>query len=218
VAATNTTMNNPNQQAAGQASGRRRSRMIGAMGTGARLLVGLVLLGSVLQGELAGPFRRAAWLLGLVGFPAVLLGWQGWRARRGRPRLRATGPLGHGLDRRRRLEQARTGSARAAMPGPAPPRATSVHRRGGHRPPASTSGLRSSLSHSRGVLRVQVLGAERSRDRGDVVEDRPRRGGELLGLGRVGRDRHGRPPPWTSALGSRRNLLRLRHRAGISGR
>jgi len=77
VAATNTTMNNPNQQAAGQAPGRRRSRMIGAVGTGARLLVGLVLLGSVLQGEFAGPFRRAAWLLGLVGFPAVLLGWQG---------------------------------------------------------------------------------------------------------------------------------------------
>ncbi len=47
--------------------------MIGAMGTAARLLVGLVLLGSVLQGELAGPFRPAAWLLGLVGFPAVLL-------------------------------------------------------------------------------------------------------------------------------------------------
>jgi len=98
AASTNTTMNNPNQQAAGQAPGWRRSRMIGAMGTAARLLVGLVLLGSVLQGELAGPFRPAAWLLGLVGFPAVLLGWQWWRARRGRPRLRATGPLGHGLN------------------------------------------------------------------------------------------------------------------------
>src|SRR6266704_3509908 len=106
-------------------------------------------------------------------------------------------------DRRRRLEQARTGSARAAMPGPAPPRATSVHRRGGHRPPASTSGLRSSLSHSRGVLRVQVLGAERSRDRGDVVEDRPRRGGsfwvlaELAGIVTAGLLPG--PAPWVRA-------------------
>jgi hypothetical protein len=80
------------------ANGRRPKRMIGAIGTAARLLVGLVLLGSVLQGELAGPFRPAAWLLGLVGFPAVLLGWQWWRARHGRPPLRATGPLGHGLN------------------------------------------------------------------------------------------------------------------------
>src|SRR6266704_1030538 len=54
-------------------TGPARSRMIGAIGT-------------------------AAWLLGLVGFPAVQLGWQWWRARRGRPRLRATGPLGHGLN------------------------------------------------------------------------------------------------------------------------
>jgi hypothetical protein len=99
VAATgNTTANNRNQQAAGQAPSQRRARRIGGVGTAARLLVGLVLLGSVLQGELAGPFRPAAWLLGLVGFPAVLLAWQWWRARRGRSRLRATGPLGHGLN------------------------------------------------------------------------------------------------------------------------
>ncbi len=73
AATTTTTTNGGDQQAAGQAPDRRPSRMIGAMGTAARLLVGLVLLGSVLQGELAGPFRPAAWLLGLVGFPAVLL-------------------------------------------------------------------------------------------------------------------------------------------------
>jgi hypothetical protein len=29
--------------------------------------------------------------------PAALVGWQWWRARRGRPRLAATGPLGHAL-------------------------------------------------------------------------------------------------------------------------
>jgi hypothetical protein len=91
---THTTTNNSEQRAAS----RRPKRMIGIIGTAARLLVGLVLLGSVLQGELAGPFRPAAWLLGLVGFPAVLVGWQWWRARHGRPPLRATGPLGHGLN------------------------------------------------------------------------------------------------------------------------
>ena len=83
-----------------QASGRRRRqrRGIGGIGTAARLLLGLVLLGSVLQGELAGPFRPAAWALGLVGLPVVLLAWQRWRARRSRPRLQATGPVGHTLN------------------------------------------------------------------------------------------------------------------------
>jgi hypothetical protein len=94
AATTHTTPNNSEQLA----TSRRPKRMIGAIGTAARLLVGLVLLGSVLQGELAGPFRPAAWLLGLVGFPAVLMVWQWWRARHGRPPLRATGPLGHGLN------------------------------------------------------------------------------------------------------------------------
>jgi hypothetical protein len=93
---TNTTTKNTNNgQATLQAASRRK---IGRVGTAARLLVGLVLLGSVLQGELAGPFRPAAWLLGLVGLPAVLLGWQWWRARQGRPRLAATGPVGHVLN------------------------------------------------------------------------------------------------------------------------
>jgi len=68
------------------------------MGTAARLLVGLVLLGSVLQGELAGPFRPAAWVLGLVGLPAALLAWQWWRGRHGGPRLRATGLVGHAVN------------------------------------------------------------------------------------------------------------------------
>ena len=90
MAAADTTTNNSSHEAP--------ARMIGRVGTAARLLVGLVLLGSVLQGELAGPFRPAAWLLGLVAFPAVLLGWQWWRARRGRPRLQATGPLGHAVN------------------------------------------------------------------------------------------------------------------------
>ncbi len=37
-------------------------------------------------------------MLGLVGFPAVLLAWQWLRARRSRLRLQATGPLGHALN------------------------------------------------------------------------------------------------------------------------
>lgn len=32
------------------------------------------------------------------GVPAALLVWQWWRARRGRPRLAATGPAGHALN------------------------------------------------------------------------------------------------------------------------
>lgn len=92
---TNATTKNTNEQATLQAPSRRK---IGRLGTAARLLVGLVLLGSVLQGELAGPFRPAAWLLGLVGLPAMLLGWQWWRAHQGRPRLAATGLVGHVLN------------------------------------------------------------------------------------------------------------------------
>jgi hypothetical protein len=98
VGATNTSTGNLNREPTGHVPGRRRSRMIGAVGTAARLAVGLALVGSVLQGELAGPFRPAAWLLGLLGFPAVLLTWQWWRTRRGRPRPRATGPLGDALN------------------------------------------------------------------------------------------------------------------------
>ena len=58
-----------------------RRRRIGPIGTTARLIVGGLLLGSVIQGHLAGPFRPAAWTLGLLGFPALLLGWQWLRAR-----------------------------------------------------------------------------------------------------------------------------------------
>jgi hypothetical protein len=70
-----------------------RRRRIGPIGTTARLIVGGLLLGSVVQGHLAGPFRPAAWALGLLGFPALLLGWQWLRARRTPTRLQATGPV-----------------------------------------------------------------------------------------------------------------------------
>ena len=70
-----------------------RLRRIGPIGTTARIVVGLLLVGSVIQGHLAGPFRPAAWALGLLGFPALLLGWQWLRARHSPTRLQATGPV-----------------------------------------------------------------------------------------------------------------------------
>lgn len=70
--------------------GRRR---IGPVGTAARVVVGLYLVGSVIHGQWTGVFEPAAWALGLIGFPAMLLAWQRLRARRNLPRLEATGPV-----------------------------------------------------------------------------------------------------------------------------
>jgi hypothetical protein len=72
-----------------------RRRFIGPVGTVARVLVGLLLLGSVVEGHLSAGVHLWAWVLGLVGFPLVVLVWQGWRARRHPPRLEATGPVAH---------------------------------------------------------------------------------------------------------------------------
>jgi hypothetical protein len=71
----------------------RRDRHIGPLGSAARLVVGLMLLGSVTYGHVSGDFRPVPWLLGLVGFPAVLVGWQWWRSRRDPAPLEATGPV-----------------------------------------------------------------------------------------------------------------------------
>lgn len=76
-------------------TGPGRRRAIGAAGTAARVAVGLLLLGSVVAGEVSKGLRPAAWLLGLAGFPAVLLAAQWLRARRFPGSLRATGPAGH---------------------------------------------------------------------------------------------------------------------------
>ena len=75
-----------------------RLRRIGPIGTTARIVVGTLLVGSVAQGHLARGFHLSAWALGLVGFPAVLVGLQGLRARRTPTRLEATGPVGHALN------------------------------------------------------------------------------------------------------------------------
>jgi hypothetical protein len=73
-------------------------RRIGAIGTTARLLVGLGLVGSVAWGHLARGFHPWSWALGLLGFPALLVGLQWLRARRTPARLQATGPVGHALN------------------------------------------------------------------------------------------------------------------------
>ena len=75
-----------------------RRRGIGRWGTVARLVVGVVLLADVAFGHWARGFHTAAWVLGLVGFPAVLLVVQWLRARTGRPPLRACGPVGHAVN------------------------------------------------------------------------------------------------------------------------
>jgi hypothetical protein len=75
-----------------------RPRGIGPLGTTARLVVGALLLGSVLWGHLARGFHLSSWVLGLVGFPAVLLALQWLRARRTPAPLRATGPAAHALN------------------------------------------------------------------------------------------------------------------------
>jgi len=68
------------------------ARAIGTIGTAARTILGSVLLASVAWGELrAGP--RIGLVVGLLGFPALLLAWQWLRSRRASTRLRATGPV-----------------------------------------------------------------------------------------------------------------------------
>jgi len=76
----------------------RRNRAIGIAGTAGRVLVGLLLVGSVLDGEVARGFRPAAWLLALAVFPAAALAAMWLRARRHPAELRATGPAGHALN------------------------------------------------------------------------------------------------------------------------
>ena len=73
-------------------------RAIGRWGTLARLTVGAALVGDVAFGHWARGFRPAAWGLGLIVFPVILLAAQWLRTRRGRPPLRATGLAGHVLN------------------------------------------------------------------------------------------------------------------------
>ena len=76
----------------------RGRRHIGPIGTAARIVVGLGLLGSVTFGHLDGEFRPVPWILGLVGFPVLLLAWQWLRSRRTDVRFQAVGPVAHVLN------------------------------------------------------------------------------------------------------------------------
>ena len=75
-----------------------RQRRIGMVGTAARVVLGLALLESVVRGHLASGFRPAAWIVGLVGLPVLLLVVQWVRARRSPKRIQATGPVGHAIN------------------------------------------------------------------------------------------------------------------------
>ena len=74
-----------------------RRRRIGILGTLGRVLLGATMVGSVIRGHTTGPFDPAPFLLGLLVFPATVLGWQRWRLRRNPTRVVATGPVAHVL-------------------------------------------------------------------------------------------------------------------------
>jgi hypothetical protein len=55
------------------------------------------MVGSVVVGHIR-TFRPLPWILGLLIFPLIAIGWQWVRARRRPHRLRATGPIAHVVD------------------------------------------------------------------------------------------------------------------------
>lgn len=69
-------------------------REIGSWGTAARIILGIVLFGSVFYGHFVrGPFRPLPWVIDLLIFPGIFITWQALRARRNPARLVATSPL-----------------------------------------------------------------------------------------------------------------------------
>jgi hypothetical protein len=73
-------------------------RAIGPIGTVMRLVAGLLLLGNVAYGQLMTQHvRPATWVLGLVGFPAVVLAWHVWRIRRHPARFSYASPISYAL-------------------------------------------------------------------------------------------------------------------------
>jgi hypothetical protein len=69
-------------------------REIGIAGTVARVVVGAIFLTSVISGQLH-TFHPVSWIVGLVVFPGLTVGWQRIRLHYTRDRLRATGPVPH---------------------------------------------------------------------------------------------------------------------------
>ena len=69
-------------------------RDIGPIGTTARLVVGLLLIGIIVYGQLmSGHFSPATWAFGLIGFPALVLAWHCWRIHRNPARFSDTSAL-----------------------------------------------------------------------------------------------------------------------------
>lgn len=82
-----------------------RRRQIGPCGTLARVVLGLILLGSgvlggvlggqvvLINGQLRSHIQLLSVILGVVAFPALALGWQWLRVRRAPAPFQATGPM-----------------------------------------------------------------------------------------------------------------------------
>src|SRR5260370_4134264 len=88
---------------AGRVTRRRHS---GSIGTTARVVIGLLVLGYglvggsvvVSHGQLRTGFEPLGVLIGVIAFPAVLLAWQWLRARSSTKRFEATGPVGTAIN------------------------------------------------------------------------------------------------------------------------
>jgi hypothetical protein len=77
----------------------RRPRRIGPWGTAGRLAVAAWFLGSVIRGHLRpGSLNLPPILLGLFGFPAIVLAWHWWRIRRNPRSFEYTSPLAFGVN------------------------------------------------------------------------------------------------------------------------
>jgi hypothetical protein len=91
-------------QMQGNRAGSRRH--IGPIGTTARVVLGVFLVGYgllggtlvVSHGHWRTGFEAPGVVLGLIGFPALLLVWQWMRARRDATRFEATGPVGTAIN------------------------------------------------------------------------------------------------------------------------
>ncbi|HEV2027690.1 MAG TPA: hypothetical protein VGS16_04055 [Candidatus Dormibacteraeota bacterium] len=89
-----------------QVSRLTRRRHIGPIGTIARVVIGILLLGNGLvggtvvisHGQLRTGLEPPGMLLGVIAFPAVLLAWQWLRARSSTTRFEATGPFGTAIN------------------------------------------------------------------------------------------------------------------------
>jgi hypothetical protein len=72
----------------------RPHRDVGPIGTAVRLVGGLLLVGFIVYGQLSsGHLSPITWVLGLIGFPALVLAWHFWRIRRNPARFSDTSAL-----------------------------------------------------------------------------------------------------------------------------